>query len=296
MGKKNYSCESSDSCSLVSVTGISANSSCSESYSSTERSRDNKCKQSSNSCLNSSSSCSISADCSSNSCGSSSNSCVSSSNSNSCYSSSEQTYSDCSTNKTSDSSSCLSSNTTSCPCPNPNKCDSVDSDLCETPNGKRCEKLVKKYTCAKDELLAYADIIIVLNFIKNKLTAVQPNIDLRHVEKYSVEDNIKWLECFVDTLFCVLRKNEAYKVIKVRDCKLKNDSDIITDNRTYLVKVKYCTKSGESCRNIPLVFKWSQLTNNDAKSYKGVLNYVISEIDNYVKGYQAASTIPFLCN
>ena len=48
----------------------------------------------------------------------------------------------------------------------------------------------------------------MLNFIKNKLTAVQPNIDLRRVEKYSVEDNIKWLECFVDTLFCVLRKNE----------------------------------------------------------------------------------------
>jgi hypothetical protein len=296
MGKKNYSCESSDSCSLVSVTGISANSSCSESYSSTERSSDKKCRQSSSSCSNSSSSCSISTGSSSNSCGSSSSSCITSSNSNSCYSSSEQTYSDCSTNKTSDSSSCLSSNTTSCSCPNPNKCESVDSDLCETPNGKRCEKLVKKYTCAKEELLAYADIIVILNFIKNKLTAVQPNIDLRRVEKYSVEDNIKWLECFVDTLFCVLRKNEAYKVIKVRDCKLKNDSDIITDNRTYLVKVKYCTKSGESCRNIPLVFKWSQLTNNDAKSYKGVLNYVINEIDNYVKGYQAASTIPFLCN
>lgn len=296
MGKKNYSCESSDSCSLVSVTGISANSSCSESYSSTDRSHDKKCKQHSSSCVSSSSASSC-VSSSSSSCGSSSSSsCISSTNSSTCSSSSEQTYSDCSTNKTSDSTSCLSSHTSSCPCPKPNKCESVSSELCEAPNGKRCEKLVKKYTCAKEELLAYADIIVVLNFIKNKLTAVQPNIDLRHVEKYSVEDNIKWLECFVDTLFCVLRKNEAYKVIKVRDCKLKNDSDLVTDNRTYLVKVKYCTKSGESCRNIPLVFKWSQLTNNDAKSYKGVLNYVIKEIDDYVKGYQAASTIPFLCN
>lgn len=288
MGKKIYSCESSDSCSLVSVTGISANSSCSESYSGSGRCFDNnKCGLKSNS---SSSSCSNSS--------SSSSSCSnSSSNSSYCSNSSEQTYSDCSTNKTTDTKSCLnsSSSSSSSSCPQPNKCDSVSSNLCEPYNSKRCEKLVKKYTCAKEELLAYADIIVVLNFIKNKLSAVQPNIDLRQVEKYSVEDNIKWLECFVDTLFCVLRKNEAYKVIKIKDCKLKNDSDLITDNRTYLVKVKYCTKAGESCQNIPLVFKWSQLTNNDAKSYKAVLNYVIKEIDDYIKGYQAAGTIPFLC-
>ena len=167
--------------------------------------------------------------------------------------------------------------------------------MCEAQCGKKCEKLVKKYNCAKEELLAISDIIVVLNFIKSKLTAVQPNIDLRHVEKYNVQDNINWLECFVDTLFCVLRKNEAYKVIKVKDCKLKNDSELITDNRTYLIKIKYNTKTGDACRNIPLLFKWSQLTNNDAKSYKGILNYVIHEIENYVKGYQAASTIPFLC-
>jgi hypothetical protein len=287
MGKKNYSCESSDSCSLVSVTGISANSSCSESYSSTARCNDNRCKPSSSSCSSSSSS----------SCSTSSSSSCLGSSSSSCSSSSEQTYSDCSTNRTTDTQSCLSScsSSTTCSYPVPNKCDSVDSALCEPQNGKKCERLVKKYICAKEELLAFSDIIVVLNFIKNKLTAVQPNIDLRRVEKHSVEDNIKWLECFVDTLFCVLRKNESYKVIKVRDCKLKNDSELITDNRTYLVKVKYCTKSGESCRNIPLVFRWSQLTNNDAKSYKAVLNYVVKEIDDYIKGYQAASTIPFLC-
>jgi hypothetical protein len=298
MGKKNYSCESSESCSLVSVTGISAGSSYSESYSSTGRCNNNKCKQSSSSCSDSSSSSSCSSS-SSSSCSSSSSSSCSNLSSSSCSSSSssEQTYSDCSTNKTTDTKSCLSSSssTSTSSNPLPNKCDSVDSSLCETQCGKKCERLVKKYMCSKEELLAFSDIIVVLNFIKNKLTAVQPNIDLRHVEKHSVEDNIKWLECFVDTLFCVLRKNESYKVIKVRDCKLKNDSELVTDNRTYLVKVKYCAKTGESCRNIPLVFKWSQLTNNDAKSYKAVLNYVVKEIDDYIKGYQAASTIPFLC-
>ena len=143
--------------------------------------------------------------------------------------------------------------------------------------------------------MAISDIIVVLNFIKSKLVAVQPNIDLRQVDKYVVPENIDWLECFVDTLFCVLRKNEAYKVIRVKDCKLKNDSENMIDNRTYLIKVKYHTKSGESCKNIPLVFQWTQLTNNDARSYKAVLNSVCHEIDVIVKAYQAASTIPFLC-
>jgi hypothetical protein len=271
MGKQNYSCESSESCSLVSVTGLSANSSCSESCNSTSRS----------SCSSSSSS----------SCSSSSSSASSSLDSSSCGCYTEPTYSDNSTSKTS-SSSCDSSST----CPKPNlKCDSVSSNECEKQCPKKCEKLVKKYNCSKDELMAIADIIVVLNFIKSKLTAVQPNIVLRQVEKYSVQDNINWLECFVDTLFCVLRKNEAYKVIKVKDCKLKNDSENIIDNRTYLIKIKYNTKSGEACRNIPLLFEWSQLTGNDSKSYIGIFNKVNSQIDGYIKGYQAASTIPFLC-
>ncbi len=171
----------------------------------------------------------------------------------------------------------------------------MNQDMCEKQCYKNCEKLAKKYTCAKEELMAISDIIVVLNFIKSKLQAVQPNIDLRDVSKYAVQDNINWVECFVDTLFCVLRKNEAYKVIKVRDCKLKNDSENQIDNRTYLINIKYCTKTGEACRNLPLLFEWNQLTGNDAKSYKGILNKVIKQIDDYIKGYQAASTIPFLC-
>lgn len=278
MVKKNYSCESSDSCSLISVTGISADSSCSESCSSASRSDDN-----------------------SSSCPPSHLSSGSSSHSSSCSSHSvhtEQTYSDKSTCKTTESS-CIS-NTDNCSSKNNSKhnkkCDDVDSSHCEKPSYKKCEKLVKKYNCAKEELLAISDIIVILNFIKSKLTAVQPNIDLRNITKYPVQENIDWVECFVDTLFCVLRKNDAYKIIKVRDCKLKNDSnECVVDNRTYLIKVKYCTKSGEQYKNIPLVFEWMQLTNNDAKSFKGILNSVIRQLDNYIKGYQAASTIPFLC-
>ena len=279
MAKKNYSCESSDSCSLISVTGISAGSSCSESCSSTSGSS------------------------SSSSPSSFSPSSKSSSTTHSSSCSSEQTYSDNSTCKTTISSS--TSTSTSCDnssksCDSSSKscskCDDISSSKCEKPCYKKCEKLVKKYNCAKEELLAISDIIVVLNFIKSKLIAVQPNIDLRDISKHTVEQNIDWVECFVDTLFCVLRKNDAYKIIKVKDCKLKNDSsDSVVDNRTYLIKIKYNTKSGEQCRNLPLVFEWTQLTNNDSKSFKGILNAVVRQIDNYIKGYQAASTVPFLC-
>ena len=98
--------------------------------------------------------------------------------------------------------------------------------------------------------MAISDIIVVLNFIKSKLIAVQPNIDLRNIPSYCVEQNINWVECFVDTLFCVLRKNDAYKIIKVRECKLKNDSSPSNvDNRTYLIKIKYTDKCKEVCVN-----------------------------------------------
>lgn len=290
MAKKNYSCENSDSCSLISVTGISAGSSCSESCSSASGSSSSISPSS----FSSSSSSSSSPKSTSTSC---SNSCSTSTLSSSC--SSDQTYSDNSTSKTTESTCDNSSTSTSCDSSSSKsctKCDDVNSSKCEKPCYKKCEKLAKKYNCAKEELLAISDIIVVLNFIKSKLVAVQPNIDLRDIHKYTVEQNINWVECFVDTLFCVLRKNDAYKIIKVKDCKLKNDSsEYVVDNRTYLIKVKYCTKSGEQCRNLPLVFEWTQLTNNDAKSFKGILNTVVRQIDNYIKGYQAASTVPFLC-
>jgi hypothetical protein len=138
--------------------------------------------------------------------------------------------------------------------------------------------------------------MVMLNFIKNKLVAVQPNVLLRHTEKYTVEENITWLESFIDTLFCVLRKNEAYKVIKVKECKVKNDDDVVSDNRTYLIKVKYSTKKGEVCNTIPLTFQWSQLTTNYSPSYNAVLNLTIAEIERELKAYDAASVKPFLNN
>ena len=119
-------------------------------------------------------------------------------------------------------------------------------------------------------LRANNDTIILLEFIKNKLVAVQPNIDVRHVQNYPIQANIEWLETFVDTLFCVLRKNDAYKAIKVKDCKVKNNSDERVSDRLYLIKTKFQNNCKVECRTYPLDLYWSRLTYNDAKSFKGI--------------------------
>ena len=130
--------------------------------------------------------------------------------------------------------------------------------------------------------------------MSNKIKAVQPNVVLRCIPSYTVAENILWLESFIDTLFCVLRKNEAYKVITVKECKLKNDSEEQISNRTYVIKVQYKTKDDQPCKLIKLDLQWSQLTNNTAKSYNYVLDYTISELQRQITAYEAESTLPFI--
>jgi hypothetical protein len=172
-------------------------------------------------------------------------------------------------------------------------CESSTCNPCEPICEATCNKLVKRYNCSKQELLAYSDVITLLSFLKSKLEQVQPNFDNRNFSSYSETENINWVECFVDTLFCVLRKNDTYKVIKVSECKIKNSAEDI--NRTYLIKVKYCTSKNKVCVTIPLYFRWSQLTNNHAKAFKGVVNYVVTQLAEEISKFQAASTVPFLC-
>ena len=135
---------------------------------------------------------------------------------------------------------------------------------------------------------------VELEFIKNKILAVKPNIDCRQVQDYAMECNIKWLESFIDTVFCVLRKNEAYKVIKVKDCKVKNNSDEVVSDRLYVIKAKYSNKGKSETRTIALNLYWTRLTYNDAKSFKGILDYTVNEIDAQITSLKAQNTRPFL--
>jgi len=114
------------------------------------------------------------------------------------------------------------------------------------------------------------------------------------MHNYTIECNVKWLESFVDTVFCVLRKNEAYKVIRVKDCKVKNACEESVCDRLYVVKAKYSNKSKTETKTLAINLYWSRLTYNDAKSFKGILDYTISEIDAEITSLKAQNTKPFL--
>lgn len=321
--KSKCASSSSTTCSLCSVTDLSvsksegtlkcsislsgSSSSCSSSSSSCTSSSSNPCSSSSSSSCPSSSSSSCYTS-SSSSCPSSSSSslcettttssCPSTSSSSSCTSSSSLTYSSntsssCTTKSSSSTCSSSSSSSECGPCGKSN--DSNSTTLhCVKKDENECKNLVKKYNNCRDVLKANSDLIVMLEFIKNKLVAVKPNIDCRQVQNYPIECNIKWLESFVDTVFCVLRKNEAYKVIKIKDCKVKNNSDEMISDRLYVVKAKYSNKGKTEHRTLPLNFYWTRLTYNDAKSFKGILDYTISEIDAEITSLKAQNTRPFL--
>jgi len=179
-------------------------------------------------------------------------------------------------------------------------CQSCDVDPCD-PCEQICEatrnKLVQKYECARPELLAYSDIIVMLKFLKNKFEYSQPLLDKRNMEAYTEKENVSFMECFADTVFSVVEKNQLYKVISVNICKVKNGSARTCSvvDREYIVTVKYNTKCERVCVTIPLLFRWTQLTNNQSKSYKGVLNYVVRQLDAEISKFEALGTTPFFC-
>ena len=256
--------------SLISLTGLT---SCSSSSSS----------NSSCSCDSSSSSSPYSSSCYyTGSSSSSSSSC--SSSSSSCF-----TYT---SDSCTSSSSCGDSSCSSYDCKCNCKCD--PKLVCVKPCKDTCKKLACNWKKCKHVLGANKEIMVMLNFIKNKLLAVQPNVDVREVANYSVQANIHWLEHFVDTLFCVLRKNNSLNCIKFKDCKVKNDDDCQVSDRLYVIKVKFSNGHKKCTRTYVLNFNWTRLTGNNANSYNGILDTVVSQINNYVTELQAQNTSPFL--
>lgn len=196
------------------------------------------------------------------------------------------------------SSSCSSSSSSSSSCNNCNNdcgCDNVNVDcvVCEHVDRNLCKRVAQQYEKCKSVLTANKETIILLEFLANKLESVQPLLATRDVTKYSVNNNISFIECFVDALFCVLRKNKALCHIKFTDCKVKN-SDCHVDDRVYLVKVKFSNHHKSCCKSYALNFNWTSLTGNYLNSYTGILNRVREQIADYITELKAANTTPYV--
>ena len=258
MGKKNC-CPSSSSCpsscsSVISLTGLTTLSSCSSS----------------------SSSCSSSSFYGSSTCSSGCSSTCSSS-------STDFTY-------TSENSTNCSSSSANCNC----ECKPDHKLVCVKPCKENCKKLACNWKKCKHVLAANKETVVMLNFIKNKLLSVQPNVDVRDCGCYSIQSNIHWLESFVDTVLCVLRKNNSLNCIQFKDCKVKNDDDCKVCDRLYVLKVKFNNGHSKCTKTYVLNFNWTRLTGNNSNSFNGILDTVVTQINNYVTDLQAQNTSPFL--
>ena len=257
--------------SLTYSSGSSSSKSCSSSVTGTFPS-----SSSSSCCPNVYSTCSSS----------SSSSCKSSSSSSSCSSHSSHS--------SSSSSSCHSSS-----CNASNNCDCVvypkDCVQCEKVCSSLCKELNCRYKRSKDILNANNKIKTAFEFLVQKLENVKPLLAARDVTQYSVENNISFLECFQDTLFCVLRKNKNLCGIKFSDCKVKNNEDCRVSDRVYLIKIKFNNHGKTCCRTYAINWNWTQLSGNYLNSYGGLVNRVIAQLNDYITELNAQNTTPFLC-
>ena len=194
-------------------------------------------------------------------------------------------------------SSCESSSSSCNDCRNNCNCECLPKDCvqCEKVDSKLCKRLNNQHKRCKDVLYANKKIKTSMEYLSEKLVNVQPLLKLRDVTKYSVENNIDFIECFVDTVFCVLRTNKLLGGLKFSDCKVKNNEDCRVSDRVYLIKVKFHNNGKTCCRTYALNFNWSQLTGNYLNSYNGVLNKVVGQIADVVHELDAQNTSPFLC-
>jgi hypothetical protein len=163
----------------------------------------------------------------------------------------------------------------------------------EEVNERKCEKIIEKYKKYHEMIKANNDIIVMLEFLGSKLRVVEVNVNEREFMKYSIRENIIWIENYIDKLFCIIRKNEAYKSISVKDYKLKNDESRISD-RIYYIKIGYMEKGKKIIKNITLKFEWIQLTNNSSKSFMAIINKIIKEIEKEVARIRSLNILPFM--
>jgi hypothetical protein len=168
-----------------------------------------------------------------------------------------------------------------------------DENNYEEISDRRCEKIIEKYTKYHDMIRANNDIIVMLEFLGSKLKIVEMNVMEREFIKYSIRENVIWMESYIDKLFCIVRKNEAYKSICVKDYKLRNDESRISD-RIYYIKIGYMDGGNKVIKTITIKFEWVQLTNNSGKSFMAILNKVVKEIEKEIARIRSLNILPFM--
>lgn len=168
-----------------------------------------------------------------------------------------------------------------------NDCNSCKSKCCCVSTKKTCKELCKNYKKYKDCIVSNNEAIVVLEFIHNKMKDALPVILTREMRKYSIRENIEFIEKFFDGVLCVSTSNNICKKINVKTCKIKNDCEKI-DNRVYELKIKY--QSCVASKEFTYVFPWSRLTSNNDVSFNAVVLVVIAQLSKDIIQLKAQNT------
>ena len=222
---------------------------------------------------------------------------MSSSSSNNYYCSSSSDSKSCSTS--SDSKSCSTSVSNCKPCgksSSSSNCTSVDSSSCATSNSCsntessscndkckpcvdtkcQCKQLVKSYEKNKNNIKANNESSGILDFILKKFEDAKPVIAMRVMENYTVNQNIAWVESFIDKVLCVVAKNNVCKTVKVHVCKHKNDTEMVS-NRIYTLKMTFEDPKVKS-KEFVMDFQWRQLALNNNLAFIAIIKEVVKSL------------------
>ena len=127
-----------------------------------------------------------------------------------------------------------------------------------------------------------------------KLNTFKPVILTRDVYSYSVQNNIEWVNCFIDNVLCVVDSN-IYKSISVSSCKILNSTSVDAPaNRLYTITIKY--NSGACPIVIKLPLKFDELTTNIGPAYVSVINIAVKVLELQAVALRSANLEVFVCN
>ena len=217
---------------------------------------------------------------------------MSSSSSNNYYCSSSSDSKSCSSSSVSNCKPCGKSSSTNCTSVESSSCDMSTSNSISISNTEssscndkckpcvdtkcQCKQLVKSYEKNKNNIKANNESSGILDFILKKFDDAKPVIAMRVMENYTINQNIAWVESFIDKVLCVVAKNNVCKTVKVHVCKHKNDTEMVS-NRVYTLKMTFEDPKVKS-KEFVMDFQWRQLVLNNNLAFIAVIKEVVKSL------------------
>jgi len=153
-------------------------------------------------------------------------------------------------------------------------------------------KLNKLLEKRKNKLIAVKDMLIMFEFLKNKIESSYPLFNLTHHQfKHQDPDKSrKWVEQFVERLICALTQKDVFKSIELKYRKLK----ILNNVRKYVLIISYKDDKDKNKKyKCYLELRWGKYSNTNSLFYRQVLYGLVSNINKIITDLKTESIKPF---